>query len=39
MIRVTIAASPDYIAVVIGDDARAALAVLGVTQVPVEDDA
>ncbi|PTX39410.1 hypothetical protein IQ03_04980 [Gemmobacter caeni] len=34
-----ITASPDHIAVVIGDDARAALAVLGVTQVPEEDEA
>ncbi|RID91559.1 hypothetical protein D2N39_12725 [Gemmobacter lutimaris] len=34
-----ITASPDHIAVVIGDDARAALAGLGVTQVPEEAEA
>lgn len=33
-----ITAAPDHIAVVIGDDARAALAALGVTQVPVARD-
>lgn len=33
-----ITASPDHIAVVIGDDASAALVALGVTQVPVSDE-